>query len=309
MKNSTIFSAPTTKGSKKKKFNYKSKWYLLITNEWQKRSFIINSSIFFALIIGIGLVPENLFSDVFGIDLKKIITIIFAVALIQLIGMILLKVLNSHAGVALHGFISGLISSTALTVTLSKKSKYMTQPQREVETLSFLSATLAMLIQGVFLAYITTNDLPWKTWLLFLVPMVTTIALMIRRSIHTQHIHLPKEEISLKWSPILKLALFICIILSLSSHAKNLMGNLGLQIVTFMISLFEIHGSIVSTTQMFSANKLTPELYSTLISISIFASYFSKLAIIYTTAHKYFKKKATIWVGLVLLSLILCVFY
>lgn len=235
-------------------------------------------------------------------------TIILSLGVIQALGIISLRYLNSNAGVFIHGFISGLISSTALTVSLAKKSNTMTDSQKSVESLSFLSASFAMLTQGLFLCIITLSNIDFKSLNLFLFPMVTTIALMIRRAIHTKDISLPKQELHLNWLSILKLSLFVCLILSISIYSKNWIGDMGLQMITFIISLFEAHGSIVASSQLLSTHKIEVSMFHSLIALSILASYVSKLIIVYILATPYLKRKVTLWVVLILISLSLSLF-
>ena len=265
----------------------------------------IHISIFTLLVVSMIFIPEGILQSFLGIDLRKILKIILALASIQVLGIVLLRWFNSHAGTALHGFLSGLISSTALTVTLSRKSNTMTSAQKSVESLSFLSATLAMLVQGLFLALITVPSIPFKVMSLFIFPIITTILLMIRRSIHTKDVALPVEKIHLNWFSVLRLALFICVILGLSSHAKEWVGDLGFKMVTFIISLFEAHGSIIASSQMFSSKSIDIPLYTTLIFLAILSSYVSKLGIVYIMGHSYLKRKITIWSSAILITLLL----
>jgi uncharacterized membrane protein (DUF4010 family) len=258
-----------------------------------------------SLVVAMFLVPDNVLEPWLGIDLKKILKIILSLAAIQAMGLVLLKHLNSHAGIVIHGFISGIISSTAFTVALAKKSTSMTKSQKSVESLGFLSATLAMLSQGIFLALLTAKQLPWSSLSLFVIPMVVTILLMIRRSIHTSKMSLPKESNAFSWWSILKLGLFIVIILSISHQAKKFAGDLGMQVVTFIVSLFEAHGSIIASSQILYNKKIDLPHFETLIFLAILSSYVSKLIIVFLMGDKYLKRKITIWSGAIVSSLAL----
>lgn len=277
----------------------------LITKNKQWTKFLINLFVFIGLALGTFFIPTHMFEQFLGIGLQKIIKIILALGAIQLLGVILSKWLNSSAGFIIHGFISGFISSTALTVSLAKRSNNMTPNQKSVESLEFVSATLAMLGQGLFLSLITVSHLDLKTMSLFLFPTLVTISLLISRTIHTKDIISHKQHVSLNWFSIAKLSIFICIILIMSSHVKIWLGTTGLQTLTFIISLFEIHGSIVASSQLFSNKSIDSSMFHSLIALSILASYVSKLVIIYIIGDSYFKRKVTLWVGLVLISLAL----
>jgi uncharacterized membrane protein (DUF4010 family) len=82
---------------------------------------------------------------------KKIISMIFALAIIQIFGSVLAKYLGTRTGAILTGFFGGLISSTATTAALARRSKVDREGRDTSEVLTFLAATGAMLFEGLVL--------------------------------------------------------------------------------------------------------------------------------------------------------------
>lgn len=270
-------------------------------NKFNNSFFIKNGFIFSVLMALAFILPDAQISDWIGISFKKITILILAVSSIQLMGIVLLKKMNSHAGVIIYGFFAGILSSTALTISLARKSKQLSEEETSVESISFLSATLAMSVQAIILMLITSSKIPFLTLSMFIFPIIVTIILIFQRSIHTKDRSISNNYTVFSWFNTIKLAFFICFILIFSHAAKVHLGDQGLKVVTFLISLFEIHGAIVANTQMYVNQELKLEVLNQLIAISILSSYFAKLLIIYFIGSKYLKRKVTIW-SLIIIS-------
>jgi uncharacterized membrane protein (DUF4010 family) len=82
--------------------------------------------------------------------------------------------------------------------------------------------------------------------------------------------------------PLVYLAGFIILILAASKLGQRLWGDNGLIGLTFLVSLFEIHGSIIANTNLHSNGDLSLHLLGALLPIGIAASYVSKLFLIRT---------------------------
>ena len=89
--------------------------------------------------------------------------------------------------------------------------------------------------------------------------------------------------------PILKLSVFIVAILSLSKVFQHLFGQKGLLVITSLVSLFEIHGSIIANVQLHELGTVGVSLLSSLLAISVVASYISKLFLIWTLGSPFFR--------------------
>jgi hypothetical protein len=57
-------------------------------------------------------------------------------------------------------------------------------------------------------------------------------------------------------------------------------GQSGLVVLTFIVSLFEIHGSIIANIQLYNSGAFNIHWLGSLLALSIVASYISKLFII-----------------------------
>ncbi|MFZ4403337.1 MAG: DUF4010 domain-containing protein [Pseudobdellovibrionaceae bacterium] len=231
--------------------------------------------------------PWKLFSP------KKIATIIFALAFIQIIGSMLYHFLGVKTGALLTGFIGGLISSTATTAALAKQSQISSRNESDFswEILIFLSATFAMLVEGMVILILGTQNTPYEIFVVFWGPILITGLGILFKSKKTLRFVANKPHANFQWKPLLKLTAFIIFALGISKFLQNYLGQSSLLVLTFLISLFEIHGSVIANIQLYNAKALDLRQLGTLISVSIFASYCSKLFLVYSMGNPVLKVK------------------
>lgn len=220
--------------------------------------------------------PWNLLSP------KKIATMILALAIIQMLGSGFAQYLGIRAGAILAGFFGGLISSTATTASLARRSKAPGEGLGSGGILTFLSATGAMLLEGLALVIVGTSEVHFSNLLIFIGPMLATLIMMF-----VQYKKFPDRSdapprVPFLILPILKLSVFIVAILAVSKVFQNLFGQNGLIVITSLVSLFEIHGSVIANVQLHEAGTVSVRLLCSLLAISVVASYLSKLFLIWT---------------------------
>ena len=219
--------------------------------------------------------PWNLFSP------KKVATMILALALIQAFGSLMAQYLGTRTGSILTGFFGGLISSTATTASLAKKSKVSTN-NGSGEVLTFLSATGAMLFEGLALVATGTTDLHLSTLVIFIGPIVATVGMIVIEYRAHRDRSASSDNSTFQILSILKLSLFILAILSVSKICQNILGQNGLLALTSLVSLFEIHGSVIANVQMHESGAISVNFLCSLLAVSVVASYLSKLFLIAT---------------------------
>jgi uncharacterized membrane protein (DUF4010 family) len=85
----------------------------------------LNAALQFAVItlVILPVVPDRTFGPLDVINFHDIWLFVILIAGLNLIGYILIKILGSHQGIGLSGLLGGIGSSTALTVSFSRRSK------------------------------------------------------------------------------------------------------------------------------------------------------------------------------------------
>lgn len=258
------------------------------------------------ILIVVRLVPEGTIDPWNLLSPKKTVIMIFALAFIQGFGAIMIQLLGSRTGTILAGFFGGLISSTATTAALARESINSTKTNSSKETLTFLCATLAMLVEGAAILFLGTENFHAPLFLIFLGQIITTVFLIFYqfRKTKTQKSNL--QEIKLEFLPILKLTLFIIAILAASKFFQTFLGDGGIYLLTFVVSLFEIHGSVIANIQLHDSGAFNAQFLGSLLAISVAASYISKLFLIFTLGSPPLKSAAIKYTGVLFLSLLAC---
>ncbi|QQR80614.1 MAG: DUF4010 domain-containing protein [Deltaproteobacteria bacterium] len=132
--------------------------------------------------------------------------------------------------------------------------------------------------------------------------MTTVIIFILSRK--TTDRDLKIENSPLEIMPILRLSIFIIAILLLSKFLQNIFGQSGLLIFTFIVSLFEIHGSLIANIQLHDVGAFDVRLLGSLLAISVVASYLSKLFLIFILGSSRLKSQTIKYTSLLFLSLI-----
>lgn len=249
----------------------------LFAKHWFKTGLILSG-----LFVAAWASPEDAV-DAWGLfSPRKIIFMIFALAFIQALGFIMRRTLGARGGAILGGFIGGLISSTATTAALAKGSAEGSAPAPATGNLMFLSATLAMLLEALAITIFGTAQVHASLFVIFAGPVTVTLLILFFQARHAANHAAHTEDAGLEILPILKLSAFVIGILTLSKVLQKFFGQSGLLVLTFLVSLFEIHGSVIANVQLHDTGAVTVPQLGNLLAISIAASYLSKLFLVFT---------------------------
>lgn len=271
----------------------------IVAKDWIKTGLILS-----ALFISGWLSPDGTI-DPWGLfSPQKIIYMISALAFIQAMGFLMIQILGARTGAILTGFIGGLISSTATTAALAKASKHASKKDAATENLTFLCATLAMLLEALAITIFGTTDVHAPLLVIFLGPGLVTVLMIFLQSRVTANHSPAMENTGLEILPILKLSAFVICILTLSKILQKFFGQSGLLALTFIVSLFEIHGSVIANVQLHDTGAVTVQLLGGLLAISVAASYISKLFLISTLGSAALKATAIKSTAFLFLSLL-----
>lgn len=237
--------------------------------------------------------PWGLFSP------RKITLLVLVLVAIQTLGGVFSQILGSRAGSFLSGFVGGVFSSTAVTAQIAKSSHNLSDDENRVAILSFLGSIIAQMVLAFALAFIGSKDHVLDFVFLFGSPIVGTILLTVFRSRKVQlKTAIPKHRDPLSdLLGIAKLSLFIIAIIAVSKLLQEQFGEHGLVPLTFLVSLFEVHGSIIANLQLSETGAIDHPTLRSLISIGLFASLISKLALGLFLGNQFFKRRISLWTG------------
>ena len=257
------------------------------------------AGIAFALTPDFPLDPWGLFNP------QHIVKFVFAVSVIQLTGLVLSRGLGPRMGIVITGLVGGLVSSTALTMSLARKSRGLSEDATKIEALAYLGATLAMLIEALLLAVIGSGSPHFQLMLLFAGPITMTLILIVKRfRLSSGERKLPTDDtVRSRLFSLASLTAFVVIILSLCRLVQNTVGSAGVAVFTFVVSLFEMHGSVIANLQLHEAGMIDHRLLGDLLALSMAAAYVSKVGLVGAFGNRELRKNVFRWTTLILLSL------
>ena len=226
-------------------------------------------------------------------NLKKIASLVLVLGGIQAFGALMIKILGRTSGAILAGFFGGFISSTATTAALAKRSKLRGEFENiSSELLVLLAATLAMLLEGMGILFWGMQEFHFSSLVIFLGPASVILGFMVHYSkkANDQTVDSP-TDFQFLILPLVKLSAFVFGMLSLSKLLQHLLGKSGLYGMTFLVSLFEIHGSFIANIQLHDQGAFDTKVLATLMAISILASITSKFFLVYTVGSRKLAKE------------------
>ncbi len=235
----------------------------------------------------------------------KFLQLILLLSLIQILSAFLMRFFNRKFGGIALGFLGGLISSTAFTASLSKQSHQSSEDEVRLLSLSYLSALLGMALEACGLVFFAAGNPHWQLGLIFAGPLFMTLFLIVRRTRTLGKAEVTSDNDStLSISSVLKLALFILIILAVSKILQNVVGEYGIYALTFLVCLFELHGSIIANVQMHEVGNLSVRALGHTLMLGLLASYLAKMTLVILLGRKDLKLRVVKYTTYLVVSLL-----
>lgn len=223
--------------------------------------------------------------------------ILLALACIQFVGYLAIRIFGEHLGMLLMGFFGGLISSTSVFLTLPNIYKKNKNALVSVTTAA-VYATLATLFEVLVILFLAAPSLlPHMLWpIISMMVIGGSVALLLLLDRNHRHIF---KEISnpLDILAILRLTAVIAAMLILATLAKNTVGTQGLQVFALLGGLIEMQSTTLAISTLFATGKLTMNEAYNLLGIVILASFISKFGILWVEARDRFALITSLYLG------------
>ena len=232
---------------------------------------------------------------------QKIIQLLFALTILQILGSVLISLFKGKVGGLAFGFFGGLISSTALTAFVAKQSQDADEDVIRLLSLAFLSALLGTILESAVLVLVGLTEIHWEIFLVFSGSIIVTPILMMMRLRSLRHIEFEDGDfLTVHPRSIIKLGLLIAVFLALSKLLQILNGLSGQFLLTFVICLFELQGSIIGNVQLHESQILNIANLGHLIAVGILASYLAKWGLVLFLGSPGFKRRASKYVAILI---------
>jgi uncharacterized membrane protein (DUF4010 family) len=208
--------------------------------------------------------------------------LIAIIASLQFSGYMMIRLFGDQLGILFVGFFGGLVSSTAVFVSLPIFIK--NRPDRiNIAVAAGILATMGMLMEFSILITIAAHDLFFTVALpvavMITVGLLSAVFLYRAKSNHMQFDE-PQNPLDLK--AIIYLSTIIGGMLILVAIAKNFFGTQGVHLVTLLGGLFEVHGVSLATATLYVSKQISlMEAHHNLL-LALLASFIPKFVLPWT---------------------------
>ena len=222
---------------------------------------------------------------------------------IGFLGYVLIKIVGAQRGIGLTGFLGGLVSSTAVTLSFSQRSQNNKQLARPLALAIIVAWT--MMFPRVLVEVIVVNPALLRlVWL----PLVSAGLVALLYSLYLFLSERSDEVSDLEFSnPIdlsaaIKFGLLYALVLLISRSAQLYSGELGVLVSSFLSGLADVDAVALSMSELSANGGLSPSVAARAIVIAAMANTLVKGGIVLTTAAAALRR--SIWPGLALIVLV-----
>ncbi len=225
------------------------------------------------------------------------------VSAISFFGYVLLKVFGARKGIGITGIVGGLVSSTAVTLTFSGKSKRESKSFGNAFALAIIIASTMMFIRILFEILVVNKSL--------LDTLIIPMGLMSITGILFSYYYFKikkkekKESIELTspftLGPALKFGAFFAFILLLSKAAQVYLGTKGIYLTSIFSGFADVDAITLSMAKLAANGTVTEKVASSAITMAAMSNTIIKGGIVYFLGSRALKRKISLAFGVILL--------
>jgi len=241
--------------------------------------------------------PDKAIDD-FGLFVPyNIWLMVVLIAGISFAGYIAVRVFGSGKGIVLTGLLGGLISSTAVTLSLSRKAAANPELSQKVAVGIMLASTI-MLARALFVIFLLNQALLHHLIVAFVIAFCASIAVAV-------YFYYKSKKDSFEDTPIeyknpfdlkeaLILGLFFGLIIALVKLSKEYIGDSGVYAVSFISGISDVDAIILSLSGV-AGNTIGISVAGIGVAIAVITNNISKFLICYFIGTKELAKTAGIY--------------
>jgi uncharacterized membrane protein (DUF4010 family) len=231
--------------------------------------------------------PDRAYGPYSVLNPRNIWWMVVLIVGISLGGYIVYKLWGGKAGVILSGILGGVISSTATTVSYSKRTADVPESGQLAATVIIIASTvvyarLLLEIAVVAPAFLLTASGPLAVMLIIM--SVLSVAMLVKN--RNKKDEMPVQENPSELKSALIFALVYAIVIFAVAAAKNRFGNKGLYFVAALSGLTDVDAITLSTSRLVTSGTLAALDGWRLVILASTANLAFKFAIIAVIGHR-----------------------
>jgi uncharacterized membrane protein (DUF4010 family) len=238
--------------------------------------------------------PNHPFGYYTVLNPRQIWWMVVLIVGISLIGYVAYKFFGENAGVVLGGILGGIISSTATTLSYSKRTAEAPGTEHHSAIAIMISSTILFLRLLAIIAAITPAFFPLASPpILLMLALLCGLSLFLWIRRRNEDMPMPKQGNPSNLKPAMLFALIYAITLLCVEAAKKHFGSTGMYTVAAVSGLADLDAITVSISQLVGADRLSATHGWKLIVIATMANFVFKGGLILVAgSRELFKKVA-----------------
>ena len=210
------------------------------------------------------------------------------------IGYVLVKTIGTNKGIGMTSFLGGLVSSTAVTITLAEKSRSQTWSTPLALGIVLASTVMVgrIILEVVVIYPALAASLSIPLIAMGIAGIVSTLILSKASTTHRQE--RIEFESPFALGPALKFGLFFGFILALAKILHLLFGTTGVYTASLLAGLADVDAITITLATLARSQSLESNVAIIGITLAIGANMFVKGAIAYFTGAKYLARMVAI---------------
>lgn len=242
----------------------------------------------------LNVVPDKVI-DPWGIfNPQKFGYLVLTLGVLEFSSYVIVKVIGVGKGSMAVGFLGGLVSSTAVTMS-SAKQVSKTPDSWGHFVLSTVAAQAAALVVLLFIVFFVSPRLATE-----LSPAIgsailacgVAIAILYKKASSLAMQHEIKSPLDVRG--VLRLALLLAAILASVSVSQKWIGASAVYTLSFVTGLFELHGMSLANSTLFAQEQLSAQVTKISICIAVLASLISKIVLAWMVAKGRYARVLTL---------------
>lgn len=269
----------------------------------------VYSTLIFAIIAFVVLpfLPNQAYGPLEVLNPYKIWLMVVFICGMGYVGYILIKIFGSRQGIGITGLLGGLVSSTAVTLSMSERSKKETNISVvQILVLATILANIVMFIRVLIEVYFVNPNLLVKVVgpiaVMILVAGVSALVLWLRRDKHIKDGHADVDHKSpLRLLPALKFGLLFAVVLLVIKAAQLYLGQTGIYAASIITGFVDVDAITLSMANIAGVS-LSADIAATAIVLAVLSNTLIKFGYAALFGSKEFKKRLGVVFSLVFLS-------
>jgi uncharacterized membrane protein (DUF4010 family) len=213
----------------------------------------------FALIslVILPVLPDRTYGPYSVLNPRQIWLMVVLIVGISVAGYIVYKFFGERVGVITGGFLGGLVSSTATTVSYARRSKEDADGVRLIAVVIMISSTVVFVRVLLEIAVVARSF-----FVVALIPIASILLLFVILSAavwkwgYKEETGLPPQKNPSELKPALLFGLIYALILVAVAAANQHFGNRGLYVVAAISGLTDVDAITLSTAQLVEAGRI-----------------------------------------------------